>query len=499
MKTIRTMWCGRLPAIVIVAVFAAALIYGPATAGKIPDHPDKLKYKDLKFDPPKAKDFRHQLQCGATAYIAESHELPTFDMTVMVRTGAVHVPLEKAGLADMTAYLMRNGGIEGMPIKELDEEIAFLAGTISVNIGTTQGSASLFCLAKDIDRALELFQGVIKTPVFEAEATERHREDIISNMKQRNNRTSAIERREWMYLLYGDHPCTKPYRSTESSINSINREDMIAFHKKFFFPGNFTFAVSGDFDTQEIIAKLDAMLAGWPDQDLQLPEIAVDIPDPQPGIYMVKKEDVNQSRIRVGHISTTRDNPDQFAISVMNDILGGGGFTSRIVRRVRSDEGLSYGQGSRFDTPVEYEGTFYAFFQTKHSTAAFGTEIILEEISRMRDELVEEEIVENAKANFISNLVNPFSNKNNMVNTFAQDDFTRRPADYWQNYVKNYEAVTPEVVQAAAQKYLHPDKLVFLVIGDPDAVQAGDDKHDARFANFGEVKIIPLRDPLTLE
>jgi predicted Zn-dependent peptidase len=123
----------------------------------------------------------------------------------------------------------------------------------------------------------------------------------------------------------------------------------------------------------------------------------------------------------------------------------------------------------------------------------------MEEINRIRDELVESELVENAKASFISNLVNPFSTRTNMVNTFAQDDFTKRPAGYWQNYVKNYEAVTPEAVLAAAQKYLHPDKLVFLVVGDPDAAIAGDDKHPDKYTDFGEVKIIPLRDPLTLK
>lgn len=489
----------RLPAVFALAMAAVALVCSPVFADKIPDHPDKLKYKDLDFTPPGADEFRHQLKCGATAYIAENHEVPTFDMTVLVRTGAIYESLDKAGLADMTAYMMRNGGIEGMTVKELDEELEFLAGSISINIGTTSGSASLFCLAKDIDRALELFKGVIKTPTFEHEATERYREDVISNMKQRNASTNSIEQREWMYLLYGDHPATKPYRTTESSINSITGEDMMAFQQQYFFPKNFTFALSGDFNTQEIIAKLDAMLAGWPDHDLQLPEIVADVPESQPGVYMIKKEDVNQSRIRLGHLGVTRDNPDEFAINVMNDILGGGGFTSRIVRRVRSDEGLSYGQGSQFSRPVEYEGTFFAFFQTKHATAAYGTRLIMEEINRIRDELVESELVENAKASFISNLVNPFSTRTNMVNTFAQDDFTKRPAGYWQNYVKNYEAVTPEAVQAAAQKYLHPDKLIFLVVGDPDAAIAGDDKHPDKYTDFGEVKIIPLRDPLTLK
>jgi predicted Zn-dependent peptidase len=299
--------------------------------------------------------------------------------------------------------------------------------------------------------------------------------------------------------MYGDHPCTKEYRRTEQSVNSITRDDLIAFHKKYFFPANFAFAVSGDFKTKDILKKLNGMLAGWPDQNLDLPAIPDQVPDPAPGVYMIKKEDVNQSRIRIGHIGVKRDIPDQYALVVMNDILGGGGFTSRIVRRVRSDEGLAYSAGSRFDFPVLYPGTFRAYFQTKHATAAFGTDLILIEIDRIRTQKCDEETVENAKASYISNVVNPFSNKNNIVNTFASDFYTGRADDYWQNYTKNMEAVTADAVLAVAQKYLHPDKLVFLVVGDPEAVEEGSDKHEEKFSDFGKINILPLRDPMTLQ
>jgi predicted Zn-dependent peptidase len=340
---------------------------------------------------------------------------------------------------------------------------------------------------------------VLRTPIFDQKVLDRYRGDVLSEMEQRNASTSDIESREWQFLLYGDHPCTTPYRRTEQSVKSITREDVIAFHKKYFFPKNFILAVSGDFKTKEILAKLDALLAGWPDQTLNLPAISDQVPDPKPGVYMIKKEDVNQSRIRVGHIGVKRDIPDQYALLVMNDILGGGGFTSRIVRRVRSDEGLAYNAGSAFERPVLFPGTFRAWFQTKHATGAFGTRLIFDEIGRIRTEKCDAEIVDNAKASFISDVVNPFGSKSNMVNTFADDDYTGRPDDYWQNYTKRIAAVTPDDVLAAAQKYLHPDKLVFLVVGDPEAVQKGSDKHNEKFSDFGPMTILPLRDPMTLE
>lgn len=490
----------RLAALVIILALAMMLIYAPtAGAGDIVDHPEKLKYDKLKYEPPEAKDYRYQLKCGATAYIAENREMPTVDLSIQFQTGSVYDPVDKAGLADMACYLMRNGGVEGMSAKELDERLAYLAGDLSVKVHQTRGEVNLFCLSKDIDEALDLLKKVLRAPVFDQEALDRYRGDILSEMEQRNSSTSSIETREWLFLMYGDHPAILPYKRTEQSVNAVTREDLAAFHKKYLFPGNFVFAISGDFETDEILAKIDAMLDGWPDQELNLPAISDEIPGPAPGVYMVKKEDVNQSRIRVGHIGVKRDLADRYALDVMNDILGGGGFTSRIVRRVRSDEGLSYSVGSAFIRPVLYPGTFRAWFQTKHETAAFGTRLIIDEINRIRTEKCEDEIVENAKAGFIGNLVNPFSSKSGIVNTFAYDHFTGRSDDYWQNYEKNMKAVTADDVLAAAQKYLHPDKLVVLVVGDPDAVKVGSDKHDEKVTDFGDITILPLRDPMTLE
>ena len=490
----------RFMAMITILALAALLFSTFAVqADEIVDHPDKLKFKELKYKPPRPDDYRHKLKCGATAYVAENPEVPTFELRVLIRTGSMYEPVEKAGLADMTGYLMRNGGVQGMTAKELDEKLALLAGEITVNIGGSQGTANLFCLSKDMDQGLELFMKVLRTPVFEQEALDRYRSDVLSELEQRNASTRDIESREWSFLMYGNHPCTVPYRRTEQSVNSITREDMIDFHKKYFFPKNFIFAVSGDFKTKEILSKLDHMLEAWPDQELNLPTLSDQIPDPKPGVYMIKKEEVNQSRIRVGHIGVNRDIPDQYALMVMNDILGGGGFTSRIVRRVRSDEGLAYNAGSKFERPVLYPGTFQAWFQTKHETGAFGTRLILDEIDRIRTEKCEAEIINNSKASFISDLVNPFSSKKNIVNTFADDEYTDRPDNYWQNYAKKIEAVTPDDVLAVAQKYLHPNKLVFLVVGDPEAVQKGSDKHEERFSDFGEITILPLRHPMTLE
>ncbi len=486
-----------LGAILILA--ALALTPVAAVAGPIVDHPDKLTFKELEFKPPRPDAYRHTLKCGVTAYVAENHEVPTFEVTVLVRSGSMYEPVDKAGLASVTGYMMRNGGVEGMTAKALDERLAFLAGEISVRIGEDQGQANLFCLSKDMDECLSILRRVLRTPVFDQAVLDRYRADVLSTLEQRNASTADIEEREWAFLMYGNHPCTTPLRRTGASINSIMREDLVAFHQKYFFPGNFILAVSGDFKTADLLKKLDGLLANWPNHSLDLPPIPDQIPDPKPGVYMIKKEDVNQSRIRVGHLGVKRDIPEQYALAVMNDILGGGGFTSRIMRRVRSDEGLAYNTGSRFESPVWFPGTFQAWFQTKHATAAFGTGLIVDEIKRIRTETCDDEAIATAKASFIGQMVNPFSSKSSIVNTFAEDDYTDRPDEYWQQYAQNIEAVTAQDVLAAAQKFLHPDRLVYLVVGDPDAVMVGSDKHPERFSDFGPATILPLRDPVTLE
>jgi len=359
----------------------AGLIISPTSvsADEIVDHPDKLEFEELDYTPPNPADYRYELKCGAIAYVAESSEMPTLQLTVLIRTGSIYESVEKAGLAGMTGHLMRNGGVEGMAAELLNERLARLAAEISVAIGESRGSVRLFCLSKDADEALDLLKSVLHTPVFDQAALDRHRADVLSEMEQRNASSSAIESREWRFLLYGDHPRTIPLRRTEQSVNSITQADLLAFHETYFFPKNFIIAVSSDLKVKEVVKKLNNLLDGWPDRELDLSEISDQVPSPKPGVYMIKKEDVNQSRISVGHLGVKRDIPEQFALQVMNDVLGGGGFTSRITRRVRSDEGLAYSTGSRFERPVLYPGTFRAWFQTKHATGAFGTRLIVDE------------------------------------------------------------------------------------------------------------------------
>ncbi len=488
MRKCATLW------LLLLAVLTSGVL-----AQGIPPHPDQLTFKPLKYDPPKAKDFRHTLKNGAVVYIAEDRELPLINISIIIRTGSYLDPEGKEGLAAMVGSLLRDGGTQSLTPDSLDERLDFLAASISTSIGGTQGSATLNVLTQNLDDGLALFVDILKHPRFDEERMRLYKERTLQRMKRRNDHTASIERREWNRLMYGEDFFINRL-PTKKSIESITREDLIEFHRKYFYPANFIFAVSGDFKKKDMLKKLEKAFANWPNRGTKIPPVPRPKREPEPGIYMVHK-DVNQGRISIGHWAIERGNPDEFALRVMNDILGGGGFTSRIMSRVRSDEGLAYSAGSRFGIGVYYPGVFRAYFQSKTPTCAYATSIVLEEINRIRTEKVSEEELQTSINSFIETFPQNFGTAARTVRTFAQDEYTERDPDYWQNYRDNFRKVTADDVLRVAKKYLHPDKLVILGVGNVDDMLKGYDKHPVKFTDFGlgEVKRLPLRDPLTLE
>lgn len=468
----------------------------------IVSHPDKLTYPQLNYQPPQRAKYRQVLSNGVVAYMVEDRTLPLITVSILVRTGSYLEAADKTGLASLVGSQMRAGGTTSKKAEVFDEEADFLAAQISSSIGSTQGNASVNSLSKDIDKALELFFDMLKNPAFQEDRLNLAKTQILQGMERRNDNTSGIENREWNRLMYGES-FFSTRQTTKTSIEGITRDDMIAFHKKYFHPGNFIIAVSGDFNSNEMKAKLEKAMAGWMINKEPLAQVPKPTHTPVPGLYVVNKPDVNQARVRIGHLGTMRDNPEFAAIEIMDDILGGGGFTSRITSRVRSDEGLAYSAGSGFGFGVYYPTPFSAFFQSKSSTAAQGIDIIVEEIKRIRTEKVKAEELNTSINQFVETLSLNFSSAGQIAGTFAQDEFTNRPADYWDKYRDRIKAVTADEVLRVAQKYLQPDKLVILIVGNIDDVTKGNlDKPQYKivtFAKDGKVNTIPLPDPMTMK
>ncbi len=499
MKISRT-FSALLLALVLLAA-PAALTAQTAQPQGVPAHPRELKYTTLNYTPPKRDKYRHVLSNGVVVYAVEDHDLPLVNISTLVRTGSYLEPAEKVGLAALVGSQMRAGGTQKMTAEQFDEAADFLAAQISSGVGSTQGSANLNLLAKDVDKGLALYMDMLRTPAFQEDRLKLAKSQILQGLERRNDNTTGIEAREWGRLLYGsDHFSTKD--ATKASIESITRQDLIDFHQRYFQPAGFIIAASGDFKTAELLAKLEAAFKGWPSNKMAVPDVPKPSQTPVAGIYTVHKADVNQGRVSIGHIGSTRDNPDYYALQVMNDILGGGGFTSRIMSRVRSDEGLAYSAGSSYGMGVYYPGAFRAAFQSKSASTSQAIQIVMDEINRIRTAKVSAEELETSKNSFVETFPLTFATAAQIAGTFAQDEYTKRPADYWDTYRQRIAAVTADDVQRVAQKYLDPSKLVVLVVGNIDDITKGNPDHPeyslTKLAANGQIRRIPLPDPLTM-
>ena len=482
----------------LVAVLGLAL----GQAQEIPDRPEKLTFPPLVYEAPNPADYREELESGAIVYIYPDRERPLIDLTVNMRAGSYLDPKGKEGLADLTGYLMARGGIPSKPADELDEELEFLAARLSSSLAGLSGSVSLNLLSKDADRGFEILRAVLAAPSFQEDKLALRKTQVLQGLKQRNDDSRNIESRERKLLAYGEGFWGNRH-TTAGSLEGIRREDLLAFHHEWVHPGNFILSISGDFDRDEMLERLDGVFAAWPHPGKKAPPVPQESEYSKPGVYLVDK-DVNQGRVSIMLPGIRWDDPDYYAIQVMNDVLGGGGFTSRITNRVRSDEGLAYSAGSSFPGGAHYPVVFRAGFQSKSRTVAYATSIVLEEIERIMREPVSAEELLTAKRSFIDTFPNNFASPRQVVSAFAGDEMIGRYAsqpNYWADYRDKIGAVDIAAVQRVAKRRLKLGQVIILVVGQKEEILKGHPDHPVKLGDLAKrgVTELPMRDPLTMK
>jgi predicted Zn-dependent peptidase len=432
-------------------------------------------------------------------FIAEERTLPLVNIALTIRVGRFLEPPGKEGLAAMTGVQIRRGGTRALSAEQLDERFDFLAAQASSGIGDTSGGAGLNCLRDNLDESLALFVSMLKEPRFQEDRLALAKEQALQEMKKRNDDAGDIEGREFAALLYGESQFTNRL-STEASVRSLTREDLLGFHRRWYHPASMVAAVSGSFSRPEMIARLEKAFAGWPGRAPAVPPVPSTIEPAAPGLYRIQK-DVNQGRVSLGLPSVKRDSPDVYALEVMNDVLGGSGFTSRITRVVRSNEGLAYSAGSGIGFGVYFPGRFRAGFQSKSRSVGHALRLVLAEIGKIREAPVGEDELETVKANLIETFPSSFASAAQRMGVFASDEYTKRDPSYWATYRDRIRKVTAADVQRVAREHLRPEKMILLVVGDQAEIDKGDGVHEVDLASLapgGRVTSLALRDPLTM-
>lgn len=473
-----------------------------ALGADIPDRPEKLGFPPLAYEPPDPAQHRVELKTGPIAYVVEDRELPLVTLQILIRTGEYLEPADKVGLAGLTGQLLVRGGAGSRTAEELEERLDFLAAQMSSAIGGSEGTVRLNLLSKDLDEGLAILREVLTVPRFQEDKLRLFKEQAMQEMKQRNDDAARLEERESNTLEYGaDFWAAR--QATAATIAAVQRDDLVAFHRRWVHPRNFVVAASGDFAKADMVSKLEKLFADWPFAGETPPPVPNQPHLAEPGAYVVDK-DVNQGRVSLLLPGLRRDDPDVIAVRVMNDILGGGGFTSRIMNRVRSDEGLAYSASSSFPEGVYYPECFRAAFQSKSRTVAYAASIVLEELKRIVSEPVTDEELNTSKRSFIDTFPRAFATKAAVAGRFASDEFTGRYArdpHYWRDYRGRVDAVGKADVQRVAAKWLKPEHLVVLVVGQRAEVLKGHPDHPVKLTDLtgGKLTDLPMRDPLTLE
>jgi predicted Zn-dependent peptidase len=495
-----------------LATFAAAVVLCStvARADDIPDRPEKLSFAPLKYEPPVADEFRVQLKTGPVAYLVPDHERPLINLTLYVRTGSYLEPVGKEGLAELCGWLLSHGGAGTNTADQLEERLAFLAANLGTSIGDTEGTVSLNLLSKDLDEGFGILRDVLYAPRFQEDKITLRKSQILQEMKQRNDESPAIEGREAGFLSRGENFFENRY-STSNSLAGITQRDLVKFHFNYFQPKNFVVGISGDFNRADMIARLEKLFASGPMPSMALNGVEKTIPNliptnctfTAPGVYLVNKPEVDQGRVTMMLPGIKRDSPDYFAGLIMNHILGGGGFSSRLMGRVRSDEGLAYSVFSRFPGGVYYPGIISIGFQSKSRTVAYAAALCVEELKRIAAAPVTDKEMNIAQQAFINTFPQKFATKSAVADVFAGDEFTGRHAGdpaFWKNFRDHIKAVTKDDVQRVAKKYLVAENLVVLVVGNQEEILLGHPEHPAKLKELlgGKFTELPLRDPLTM-
>lgn len=412
---------------------------------------------------------RSVLPNGLTILHTERHNLPIITVTVLVKASPLDESPEKAGLANLTAELLTEGTVR-RKAADISEEIEFIGASLKASVDNDYTLVSLSVLKKDAEKGFELLSDVLLNPVFPEEEILRNKELIKGALRQNEESPSYVAAREFKKAVFGGLPYGRLITGSLETLDTIRKEDIMSFHAAYYRPDNSFISVVGDLSAEELKSLVQKFFAGW--KYLKTVERRpVHQVEKKKKTLIVDKE-LTQANIILGHTGMRREDLDYYAASVMNYILGGGGFSSRLMEIIRDEKGLAYDVHSYF-APYKYGGLFEVGVQTKNESAGAVVSEILKQMKRIRQEPVSEKELEEAKAYLTGSFPRKLETNRKIADFLTAVEFYGLGLDYIEKYAKYINSVTREDVLRVANKYLDPESYILIVVADKSKAKIG--------------------------
>ena len=407
---------------------------------------------------------RSVLQNGMVLLTSEERALPMVTMNLLIRAGSRYDPQGREGLANLAARLLTYG-TSGRTALQISEEIDFIGAGLSTGCGEELATVSLTVLKKDLDTGLNILADILTASVFPPEEIDRQKQSVIASIRARDEEPGAIAETKFLAALFPRSPYGRPVEGTKEAVQRIERAELLQFYKRFYRPNRALLAVVGDVSDQEITEKLARVFRSW--ERGAAAEEPVPSVSAGPGNFIRIQKELTQANIIIGHEGVPRNHPDYYAIQVMNYILGGGGFSSRLMDSVRNERGLAYSIYSTFDAD-KYVGTFEVTMQTKNESAEEAIRIAVEEIRRIREQGVGEQELQAAKDYLTGSFPLRFDTNRRLAGFFAQVEFFELGLDYPDRYPEMIRKISREDVLRVAKRHLQPEKLIVVVVANQE-------------------------------
>jgi len=423
-------------------------------------------------DPPRPYHFPHvtrtTLPNGLRVLVAENHNAPLVSLRALVRSGADHDTRQTAGLASLTADLLDEGAGDRDAIR-LAEDVGILGGALATGADWDASYISLDVLSGNADPATAIFGDVIARPELPADGLERVRAERLNEILQQRNEPSAIAGKRFANLLYGTGAYGNSIIGNAETVSRLTIEDVRRFFEQHYIPNNSAVVVSGDIESAAAVALMDRALRDWPRRD-EVPRpnvIAQEIDASR--IYVIDRPQAVQSEIRVGHIGVARSSEDYFPLSVMNAIFGGV-FNSRINLNLRERHGYTYGARSQFAFRRQ-AGPFVIAAPVRNEVTRESVSEVLAELRRIRTGDIEDYELDDTKSYLMGVFPATVQTASDIASRLVDMELYGLPEDYFDRYRENIAAVSKEGIAHVAQKYLDPDRVLIVIVGNAQEIR----------------------------